>query len=365
MRNFPKFSTIVIKIGSSSLTSDKKIDPIKIQRFVDLIAKLQNEEKKVVLVTSGAVASAAIACDPKGIRVKQALASVGQVNLMAIYKTLFEKKSIPVGQILVSEFSLKHRESYLNAKITFSTLFEMGVLPIVNENDPLATEELKFGDNDQLGALISGLVDADYYVMLSDVDGFYLDYGKPEQKLLSEIQKVDSSLFKEAGGSGSHVGTGGMVSKLKAASLACSFGIPSLLHNSNYKTGDELYKAIFETGTGSLFLPSPRQMKNRKKWIASGLNLKGSITVDEGAEKALRKGKSLLPAGIKGVDGQFSMGDVVAVKNLAGIVIAKGLVNYPHEDLGAIGGLKTAQIEKMLGAAQYIEAIHADNLVIL
>lgn len=289
------------------------------------------------------------------------MASIGQVNLISLYRKKFHKKNIQTGQILLSEYSLKHRESYLKARTTINKLLDLNAVPIINENDPLATEELQFGDNDVLGALVSGLIDADLYMILSDTDGFYLGYNTSNPVFLPEIKTITKKIREEAGNSKGSVGTGGMVTKLKAAALAQSFAIPTFLTSGKPKN---LMEYIFTYRKGTVFLPGSKQMKRRKKWIASGMNLKGRITVDEGAVSALNKRKSLLPSGMISCEGDFRIGDLVGIFNEKDELIAKGLCHYDSRDVKKLKGVKTSEIKTILGQESYHEIIHANNLVL-
>lgn len=359
-----KSKRLVIKVGSSLLTKNGRINAGEIRRYASLIEELHREGYQVALVTSGAVASAGIPAPSKSLPVRQALASVGQVRLMEIYRKIFEKKKIPVGQVLLSEYLLKHRPSYLNARFTLGTLFELKVLPIINENDVVSTEELKFGDNDTLGAIVAGLIEADLYVILSDVDGLYRDFGTPRQALVERVEVIDAAISKEAGGSGSEVGTGGMASKVRAAKLAFRFGIPTLITNGR---ASGLRIAILKKNRGTLFVPPlvPENKINRKKtWIASGLNLPGKIHVDSGAEEALlKKSSSLLASGIERVEGNFHSGDVCSVYGKRGREIARGISNFSSYEVRKIMGRHSREIPSLLGETSYEEVIHRDNLV--
>lgn len=359
-----KTKRLVIKIGSSLLTKNGRINAGEIRRYATLIEALHREHYQVALVTSGAVASAGIATPSKSLPFRQALASVGQVRLMEIYRKIFEKKNIPVGQVLLSEYLLKHRPSYLNARFTLGTLFELKVLPIINENDVVSTEELKFGDNDTLGAIVAGLIEADLYVILSDVDGLFRNFGTPAQTLIERVEVIDASISREAGGSGSEVGTGGMASKVRAAKLAHRFGIPTLVTNG--RVGD-LRGAILKKNRGSLFVPpagSENRINRKKTWIASGLHLPGKIHIDNGAEDALlKKSSSLLASGILRVEGNFHSGDVCAVYGKRGREIARGISNFSSYEVRKIMGRHSREIPILLGESSYEEVIHRDNLV--
>lgn len=366
---------IVLKIGSSLITKGGRLHTPSLVRFVDLIVRLRERGAQVALVTSGAVASARHLLPPgheATLPEKQALSSVGQVHLMERYRKAFERKKVKVGQVLLSEYVLKHRPSYINARTTFTALNGLGVLPIINENDVMSVEELKFDSNDALGAVVCGLIDADLYVILSDVDGLYRNFGTPQAERLTTVRGVDASIEREAGGSRSAVGTGGMASKVAAARRAGRFGVPTLIASGRHK---DLYGALMAEGKGTLFLPpdwlgdtSP-QLKNhgsKKIWLASTIHTQGRLFVDGGAASALTEKKSsLLPSGIRKVEGDFHAGDVVAIVNASGKELARGVSTYSSYEVRLIQGLKTSEIAAKLGYRNADEVVHRDNLLLV
>ena len=361
---------IVVKIGSNILSEGASgLNQRRIGSISKAVATLMEAGNEVVLVSSGAVAAGmmklSLARKPADVRQKQAVAALGQSHLMWAYERSFRKHGLQAAQMLLTRDGLSDRQMYINAKNTLLTLLSYGVVPIVNENDSVATEELKFGDNDHLAALVAALAEADRLVILSDVDGLYDADPKrtKKAKLLKCVEKVDESVTCLAGGCGSIVSTGGMHSKLMAAKKAMRSGITVNIINGRRPA--RLVSLIEGKAVGTEFLPQGSKLSSRKGWIAYGIKAKGSVTLDSGAVKALvERRKSLLPSGIKGVEGRFKVGDAVACLDSKGARVAKGLTNYSSEDIGKIKGLKTSQIEKALGFRYSDEVIHADNLVI-
>lgn len=342
-----------------------------IKRLVDVVVELLKEERKVVLVSSGAIAlgreklgSLASFSNSGAIPPKQALASMGQIHLMNFYFEFFRRYNLPVGQILLSAGDLSQRPTYINARNTIFTLLKMGAVPVVNENDTVAVEEIKFGDNDTLSALVAGLIDADFLVILSNIKGLYTSDPKkdPRARFLPLVQKIDNKIEMMAQGTSVEGRAGGMQTKIKAAKIATRSGIPMVIGG-----GKDFLKAFFAgQQVGTVFLPTQNRLQARKKWIAYGTKTKGSILVDEGAKRALvEKGGSLLPVGIKKVVGRFQSGDSISLLGPEGKEFARGIAYYSSAELGRIKGLHTHKIEEVLGYKYYHEAIHRDNLVIL
>lgn len=362
---------MVIKIGSQILSSPEGIEEGRIKELVRDLAILHDQGKEVVVVSSGAVAAGMTRLGlkerPKTIPQKQALAAVGQIKLMALYERHFARFNKSVAQILLTHEDLANRRRYLNAKHTLQTLLESSIIPIVNENDTVAVEEMKFGDNDHLSSLVATLLEADLLVILSDVNGVYdhdprLHAGAQLIPLISDIKGAREGL---SGESQSPYGTGGISTKISAAEKAAAAGIPTLIANG-MQTGilPKLFDAKEETGT--LILPEENRLASRKHWIAYNLKPSGEIVVDQGAYDALvQKGKSLLPSGLKEVRGSFGVGECVRCLDLQGREFARGLVNYSAQELGQIKGLHTSRIEKVLGYKAYDEIIHRDDLVLL
>ncbi|HWP57594.1 MAG TPA: glutamate 5-kinase [Candidatus Acidoferrales bacterium] len=362
---------VVVKIGSQVLSSPAGLEEARIRGLARDLAALHDQNKDVILVSSGAVAAGmtrlGVRERPKTIPQKQALAAIGQIRLMALYERYFSRFDKSVAQVLLTHEDLANRRRYLNAKHTLSTLLQERIIPIINENDTVAVEEMKFGDNDQLSALVSTLLEADLLVMLSDVDGVYERDPRrhPESALIPLIADVKKSKERLGNAALSFYGTGGIASKIDAAEKAGAAGIPTLIANG-HEAG--ILPRLFDPNdeVGTLILPNGNRLTNRKHWIAYNLKPAGAIVVDEGAYDALvKKGKSLLPSGLKEVRGSFGAGDCVSCLDSRGREFARGLVNYGAQELHQIKGLHTSGIEKVLGYKIYDEIIHRDDLVLL
>jgi glutamate 5-kinase len=362
---------IVVKIGSSLVASQGiGLRPERIERLAGEIAAIKADGREVLLVSSGAIVSGlqklGLTARPKSLPVKQAAAAVGQSRLMWAYEKAFEPLQQRVAQVLLTHQDLADRRRFLNARHTLTTLIDFEVIPIINENDTVAVDEIRFGDNDSLAAQVAHLVDADLLVILSDVDGLFSEDPRRNTSatLIPLVTEITKDVERRAGVSGSFEGTGGMATKIQAAKKVAEYGVPTLILNGE-KPG--LLRTTLRGGPGgTFFLPRDRRLTNRKHWIAFTLRAKGQITVDEGAEEALlRRGKSLLASGILSVAGDFGQGDAVTCLTRHGKEFAKGLVNFSAETLSQIKGLKTADIQKTLGRQEYGEVIHRDNLVLL
>jgi len=362
---------IVVKIGSNLLTDKTgKINQRRIQSLAREISELHNNSVEVVMVSSGAIASGlkklGLATKPKEVRKKQATAAVGQPLLIWMYERYFLKYKKHIAQILLTRDDLSDRVRYINAKNTILTLLEMGVIPIINENDTVATDEIKFGDNDQLAALVAGLIEANHLIILSDVEGLYSADPKknPDARIIKHVKEFSKELEQIAKPSSTGFGTGGMYSKVIAAKKATSFGIP--VHIVSGRKYGNIQAVLSGKQVGTYFEPSVHGVTSRKGWIAYAARSKGNLYIDEGASKALVKnGKSLLPSGIKKVEGDFDVGDAVYCIDERGEKIAKGLVNYSSCEIKLIKGKKSTEIEKILGYKYSDEVINRDNLVIL
>ncbi len=359
---------IVVKVGSSVLSNGDGVYTPRVSHLATTLSTLQKAE--VVLVTSGAVAAGMGALNmkqrPRTIPAKQAAAAIGQITLMALYEECFSQHAIRVAQILLTHDDLANRRRYLNAKHTLLTLIESGVVPIVNENDTVAVEEIQFGDNDNLSAQVAVLVEADLLVMLSDVAGLYETDPRLDQqaKRIPLVEQFDAQLLKRCGAAGP-LGRGGMTSKIEAAQKAALSGIPSLLIDGRSDAG---LCAVFDPQqeVGTLFLPVSDRIASRKHWIAYTLKPAGSLRLDAGAAAAIRRdGRSLLPAGVRGVYGSFEEGDCVTCLDESGGEFARGLVNYGAAALRQIQGVHTSQIEQTLGYKVSDEVIHRDDLALL
>ena len=364
-----KAKRVVLKIGSAVLTAAEGLNQPLIQRLVGEIAQLRQTERQFILVSSGAIAAGlrklGMAERPSGMPQQQAVAAAGQSILMYTYEEAFAAHGLKVAQILLTHEDLESRKRFLNARNTLGNLVEWGVVPIINENDTVATDELKFGDNDNLAALICNLVDADLLLILTDIDGLYDRDPRqyPEARLLPLVQTSDPVLQKAPGRRPGALGRGGMVTKMQAVKKAGAAGIPSLIANG--LTPGILNAAFSGQDVGTLFLPQAQKLKSRQYWLAYNVTPKGAILVDAGAWKALvRHKKSLLPAGIVEVFGAFRKGAPVHLVDPEGRPFAMGLTNYSARDINRIKGRQTQEIAQSLGHKDYDEVIHRDNLVI-
>ncbi|MBF0319322.1 MAG: glutamate 5-kinase [Nitrospirae bacterium] len=362
--------TVVIKIGSSIITTPEGLNEGVINRLARDISALRDAGHQTVVVSSGAVAAGRGKLGIEGqildINVKQAAAAAGQSSLIWAYEKAFGTHNKKVAQVLLTRDVFSVRRRYLNARNTLRTLLDFHIIPIINENDTVSVDELKFGDNDRLAALVASLLSADRLVILSDVDGLYdADPGKTKTaKLLQLIREITPEHEKAACGTASICGTGGMSSKLIAAKMATSEGITVNIINGKLDYG--LIKLFDGSPIGTRFEPSAKKHGARKGWIAFGVRSKGRLTLDDGAAKAIIDGgKSLLPSGIKAIHGLFDRGDAVYCIAPGGRQIAKGLVNYGNVELLKIIGRKTSQIEGILGYKYSDEVIHRDNMTIL
>ncbi|QNP30129.1 glutamate 5-kinase [Cylindrospermopsis curvispora] len=366
--------TIVVKIGTSSLTQAEtgKLALSTIATLTETLCRLRQQGHKVILVSSGAVgvgcARLGLTERPKVMALKQAVAAVGQGRLMGIYDDLFTTLEQPIAQVLLTRADLVERSRYLNAYNTFQELLRLGVIPIVNENDTVAVEELKFGDNDTLSALVASLVEANWLFLLTDVDRLYsADPRKVSNaqpiSLISNTRELED-LKIQAGAQGSPWGTGGMMTKISAARIAMVGGVRTVITQGRFP--HDIEKIIGGEQIGTHFAPQPEPTSARKRWIAYGLVPVGKLYLDEGAVIAIsRGGKSLLPAGIKMVEGEFDTQDAVQLCDLQGNEIARGLVNYNSQELEKIRGSHSRDIEDILGYGGIETVVHRDNLVLI
>lgn len=363
---------IVVKVGTSTITySNGKRNFSQIDRLARELSDLQNQGKEMILVTSGAVAVGVdrlgLAKKPDTIPGKQAAAAVGQGVLMHTYEKFFADYGQVVAQVLLTKTESLDRHRYTNSRNTFMELLRQRVIPIVNENDVVALDELKIGDNDNMSALVAGIVDADLVIILSDVDGLYTANPQthPEAELVHTVTEITPAIEESAGGAGTLRGTGGMATKIQAAKAATSSGINLVIASGTEKNAVPRIVAGEEIGT--LFVSRENRLQFRKRWLAFGARIMGSIIVDEGCCKALHKagGCSILPAGITGVEGSFEAGSTVSVKDAQGHEMARGLVHYGSEELTKIKGCRSGEIEELLGHKNFDEVIHRDDLVIL
>jgi glutamate 5-kinase len=362
---------LVVKVGSGLITEPGQgPHEGRIGALAADIASLIRDRREVALVSSGAIATGTarlgLEARPRSIPEKQAAAAVGQSALMWQYEHAFKRFGIPVGQVLLTGQDISDRSRYLNARNTLLTLLDFGVLPIVNENDTVAVDEIKVGDNDNLAALVAHLIDADLLVLLTDVEGLYTgdprrDPGARRLDTVEAVTEAIEGLVYDAAGA---VSVGGMSTKLQAAQKAAASGIPMVIA-SGHEAG-VLPRLLKGEAVGTYFKPRDDRLAARKRWIAFAVPPQGRLTVDAGAKKALtERGKSLLPSGLVEVDGEFQAGEVVALAELDGKEFARGLVNYDASELRRIRGSRTADIEKTLGYKGVDEVVHRDNLVVL
>lgn len=366
MINLEKNSRIVIKVGSSILVDDSgRLDMAKLGSITAIVSGLKKKGYNVVLVSSGAIACGmeklGYTNRPQTLVESSCAAAIGQSLLMFDYEQLFRKSELLCAQILFTSDCLDKRDRYLNARTTILHLLEKGnVVPIVNENDAVVTDEIRFGDNDKLSAQVAVLIDAQLLVILSDVDGVYDEKGK----VIDQIIEIDSCIEKLAGDTSRQTSTGGMVTKFEAAKIAANAGILMVIGNG--RDVSLVQNIVDGKQTGTWFIPKKDKISGKKKWIAFGCKNCGKIIVDDGAKKALiEKKTSLLAIGIIAVEGKFSFGDLVVIYDQDANEIARGLTNYSSDEVSKIKRVKTADIEQILGYKSYDEVIDRDNLVIV
>ena len=362
-----KFNKIVIKIGSSILI-DKKGKPKKIwlKEFAKDIKNLIKKKKQIVIVSSGAIA---IGCKYLGIKKNslkvdksQAVASIGQIELMNFYKNIFNKSKIKISQILLTLDDTEQRRRSINARRTIDNLFKMGIIPIVNENDTTATTEIKYGDNDRLAARVAQIISADCLILLSDVDGLYTDNPKKNKasNFIKTVKKIDNNIKKYATRAENLYGSGGMKTKIEAAKICQLSGCYMAIANGNYINS---IKKIIENQKCTWFLPRVSKLDARKQWIIGSIAPKGEVIIDQGAVKAINNGKSLLPVGVKKINGIFEKGDHILVKDQNGTECARGLTSFSSIEVEKIKGSHSSKIKNILGYSSREEIIHKDDLV--
>ena len=361
---------IVVKVGSALLVDQAtgQVNRPWLESLVEDLLRLRARKQEVVLVSSGAIAlgrrELKLASGALKLEQSQAAAAVGQIALAHIYKELFARSGVTVAQILLTLEDSERRRRYLNARATLTELIELGALPVINENDTVATTEIRYGDNDRLAARVAQMTSADCLLLLSDVSGLYtadpnLD---PTARLIPEIRDITPEIEAMGGGSASAVGSGGMTTKIAAAKIATAAGCAMAI-----AAGAPLHpvRRLEEGADCSWFLPGSNPENARKQWIAGSLRPSGAITIDAGALQALRSGKSLLPAGVTGVNGRFARGDTVSVLDRDGTEIARGMIAYSDRDAARLIGKRSADIEALLGFRGRDEMIHRDDLVLL
>jgi glutamate 5-kinase len=362
---------IVVKVGSSLVTNQGEgLDTVAISNWAQQIATLRGRGCEVVLVSSGAIAEGMQRLGwkkrPSAVHELQAAAAVGQMGLVQVYESCFSKHGLRAAQVLLTHADLADRERYLNARSTLRTLLTLGVIPIINENDTVVTDEIKFGDNDTLGALVTNLIEADALVILTDQTGLYSADPRKDSSatLISEALAGDAKLEEMAGGAGSHIGRGGMITKVLAAKRAARSGAHTVIASGHER--EVLPRLLQGESIGTLLTASALSLDARKQWLADHLQVSGKIKLDAGAVRALRnEGKSLLPIGAIEVSGEFQRGAVLAILDENGTDIARGLVNYNADEARRIARHASSEIETILGYVDELELIHRDNLVLL
>jgi len=361
----------VVKIGSSLVTNDGRgLDRAAISRWAGQVAALRASGRQVVLVSSGAIAEGMQRLGwsrrPQQVHELQAAAAVGQMGLVQAYETCFGALGVHTAQVLLTHADLADRARYLNARATLLTLLELGVVPVINENDTVVTDEIKFGDNDTLGALVTNLIDADVLIILTDQSGLFDadPRSAPGARLIERADAGDPQLEAYAGGAGSAIGRGGMITKVLAAKRAASSGASTIIASG--REPEVLTRLARGDAIGTLLQATVPKRAARKQWLADHLQTRGRVVIDEGAVAALRtQGKSLLPIGVVDVQGGFARGDVIACLDAAGREVARGLVNYSSSETRLIARRPSAEIAQVLGFIEEPELIHRDNLVLL
>jgi glutamate 5-kinase len=361
---------IVVKVGSALLVDQEsgQLNRRWLETLVDDLLQLRSRHQQVILVSSGAIAlgrrQLKLAKGALRLEEKQAAAAVGQINLAHAYKELLEDKGVTVAQVLLTLNDSEVRRRYLNARATLSTLLELGAMPVINENDTVATAEIRYGDNDRLAARVAQMASADCLLLLSDVDGLYTaDPNKdPNAQFIARVRQITPEIEAMAGRSLSDVGSGGMATKILAAKIAVAAGCHMCISAGHH---EHPVRRIEEGARSTWFEPAANPKAARKQWIAGTLRPAGALNIDEGALKALHAGKSLLPAGVRSATGRFDRGDTVSVIAPDGTEVARGIVAYSDLDAARIVGRKSSEIEKLLGFSGRAEMIHRDDLAIL
>jgi len=361
----------VVKIGSALLTADGRgLDRETLGRWVDQLADWVGEGRQLVIVSSGAVAEGMVRMGwksrPKTLHQLQAAAAIGQMGLVQAWESCFQRRGLHTAQVLLTHDDLTDRRRYLNARSTLRTLLELGTVPVVNENDTVANDELRFGDNDTLAALVANLLEADLLILLTDQRGLFEADPRqhPDAKLISEARVDDSMLDRIAGGSASGLGLGGMITKVRAARLAARSGTPTIIASG--AEASVLSQIASGQEVGTLLVPTQGPDAARKRWLAGHLKVRGRLVLDDGAVRVLREsGRSLLAVGVRSVSGDFMRGEVVSCVDEHGREVARGLANYGAEDVRRIMGQPSKRIGEILGYVDDEELIHRDNLVLV
>lgn len=372
--NTSPFHRIVVKLGTSLVAgSDTHLNQEIMSGLVKQVAQLHKQGMELLIVSSGAIAAGrnrlGITGERKGVPFKQVLASVGQGQLMKVYENLFDEHNITVAQALLTKNDLDDRAGYLNARNTLLALLELRVVCIVNENDIIAIDEIreaKFGDNDNLSAMVANLIDADLLLILSDIPGLYTadPHRYPDARLITQVDRIDSEIEKKASNAFGELGTGGMITKIEAARLATASGVTVIIADG--REPEIILKLVSGESIGTLFKPATSKLESRKRWMLSGLSTRGKLVVDTGAALALKKKhSSLLAAGISQTNGSFQRGDIVDIYDPQGVRLGCGLTNYSSADINAIKGVHSKKIAAMLGYDYGSEIVHKNNLVVL
>lgn len=371
VRDFSEAKRIVIKVGTSNLTDKSyRLEPRKVEKLAKEIVELKKQGKEVIVVTSGAIGAGIgklnLKRRPRDIKVLQATAAVGQNILMSTYDRYFAKYEQTIAQVLITYGDFFDRQRYLNLRNTLITLLKSGVIPVINENDTVAVDEIKLGDNDNLSALVASNLGADLLIMLTDTDGLFTYDPKRSKKaeFISVVDAITPEIERIASAGGKTSSVGGMKTKIQAAKVTMKAGIPMVIVNG----GEEniLVRIIDGEPVGTLFMPKKEKMNDREHWILFASSPKGKIKVDEGAKTALvKRGGSLLPSGIIGVENEFVSGDPVSIVDAEGIEFAKGISNYSSSDIEKIKGVQSKAIEQILGRKEYGEVVYRGNLVLV
>ncbi|MDP1526548.1 MAG: glutamate 5-kinase [Rhodocyclaceae bacterium] len=361
---------IVVKVGSALVTNNGAgLDDTFILDIAKQISVIHKSARQVILVSSGAIAAGLKRLGwthrPHAIHALQAAAAVGQMRLAQSYETVFSQHGLKTAQILLTHDDLADRRRYLNAKSTLTTLLELDVIPIINENDTVVTDEIRFGDNDTLGALVANLVEAELLIILTDQKGLYSADPRqhPEASLISEGDAEDKRFESMAGGAGSSISKGGMITKIRAAQRAAKSGAHTLIVSG--RESNSLVRAANGESIGTLLKANTSPLAARKQWLADHLRLTGTVTLDDGAVSALKTGKSLLPIGVHEIRGDFERGTAISCIDIRGNEVARGLANYSSTEAARIAGHPSQEIEQILGYLEESELIHRDNLVLM
>lgn len=363
---------VIVKVGTSTLTHENgTINIERMEQLVRGLADISNKGYEVILVSSGAVGAGVGKLHkkkkPTTLPEKQAVAAIGQVTLMHLYEKFFAEYNKVVGQVLLTRDDLANRKRNLNAKNTLLALLQLGAIPIINENDTVVVDEIKVGDNDRLAAYVASLIDGDILIILSDIDGLYTANPAKSDKgvLVEKVEHITAEIESYAGGEGSNFGTGGMMTKIKAAKIGTAAGVFVVIGNGNEK--NFLANVVKGDFTGTIFIPHNKKIHTKKKWLLLSSKPKGAVVVDDGAQEALLKeGKSLLAIGITDVVGDFDAHSVISIKNNDGKEIGRGISYYNSENIRKIMGLKTREITKILdNEYEYDTVIHRDNMSVL